>query len=241
MNALHRPPGHGPLRNGNYRGNPNPAPRCGANTRTGCPCKGPAMPNGRCRMHGGATPRHTPEARDRIAAARSTQGGRSKAARAMLARNGHCVRQARLLLTTSRLGTEATAGSSSEELSFVARTFWQNILSVPRERLLLAVVRENGARAKPLFCAQTPIRPETVASAQGPRGRKQVAAGPRFYALDRRLRPSRYNRDWARRFRLWRRRVHSDCDCRMGGERSMGLRHILIPWTLFRSSETTVR
>lgn len=29
------------------------APRCGARTRSGSPCKAPAMPNGRCRMHGG--------------------------------------------------------------------------------------------------------------------------------------------------------------------------------------------
>lgn len=29
-------------------------PRCGAHCRTtGSPCKGPAMANGRCRMHGG--------------------------------------------------------------------------------------------------------------------------------------------------------------------------------------------
>ncbi len=29
------------------------APRCGATTRKGTPCKSPAMKNGRCRMHGG--------------------------------------------------------------------------------------------------------------------------------------------------------------------------------------------
>jgi hypothetical protein len=29
------------------------APRCGAKTRKGTACLGPAMPNGRCRMHGG--------------------------------------------------------------------------------------------------------------------------------------------------------------------------------------------
>lgn len=29
------------------------APRCGARTRRGRPCQSPAMPNGRCRMHGG--------------------------------------------------------------------------------------------------------------------------------------------------------------------------------------------
>ena len=29
------------------------SPRCGAKTRRGTLCQAPAMPNGRCRMHGG--------------------------------------------------------------------------------------------------------------------------------------------------------------------------------------------
>ena len=49
----------GPLRSGNPRGSPNLAPRCGAKARrTGCPCRGPAMANGRCRMHGEKAPGH---------------------------------------------------------------------------------------------------------------------------------------------------------------------------------------
>jgi hypothetical protein len=32
------------------------SPRCGARTRNGSPCQSPAMPNGRCRMHGGPSP-----------------------------------------------------------------------------------------------------------------------------------------------------------------------------------------
>lgn len=44
----------GILKNGNPPGNPNTAPRCGANSkRTHQPCKQPAMANGRCRLHGG--------------------------------------------------------------------------------------------------------------------------------------------------------------------------------------------
>ena len=41
------------LKNGNPQGNPMNAPRCGAKTRRGTPCKAPAMANGRCRLHGG--------------------------------------------------------------------------------------------------------------------------------------------------------------------------------------------
>lgn len=29
------------------------SPRCGARTRNASPCRSPAMPNGRCRLHGG--------------------------------------------------------------------------------------------------------------------------------------------------------------------------------------------
>ena len=32
------------------------AQRCGAKTRRGTPYQSPAMPNGRCRMHGGKSP-----------------------------------------------------------------------------------------------------------------------------------------------------------------------------------------
>jgi hypothetical protein len=33
-----------------------PGKACGARTRAGTPCPTPAMPNGRCRMHGGTSP-----------------------------------------------------------------------------------------------------------------------------------------------------------------------------------------
>ena len=54
------------LKNGNRQGNPMNAPRCGAKTRNGTPCKAPAMANGRCRMHGGkSTGPRTPEGLER--------------------------------------------------------------------------------------------------------------------------------------------------------------------------------
>jgi hypothetical protein len=44
----------------------NAAPRCGARRRDGGSCHGPAMPNGRCRMHGGpSTGPRTPEGLER--------------------------------------------------------------------------------------------------------------------------------------------------------------------------------
>nr|WP_084112971.1 HGGxSTG domain-containing protein [Belnapia moabensis] len=51
------------------------SPRCGAKTRSGQPCRAPAMSNGRCRMHGGAsTGPRTPEGLARLAQARMTHG-----------------------------------------------------------------------------------------------------------------------------------------------------------------------
>jgi hypothetical protein len=43
------------LRNGNAPGDPTQARRCGARTRRQTTCRGPAMRNGRCRMHGGTS------------------------------------------------------------------------------------------------------------------------------------------------------------------------------------------
>jgi hypothetical protein len=54
------------------------APRCGAKTRAGYSCQQPAMPNGRCRMHGGpSTGPRTAEGLERIQKARTTHGRRT--------------------------------------------------------------------------------------------------------------------------------------------------------------------
>jgi hypothetical protein len=51
------------------------APRCRARTRAGGSCQQPAMSNGRCRMHGGAsTGPRTPEGLQRIVEAHTVHG-----------------------------------------------------------------------------------------------------------------------------------------------------------------------
>lgn len=86
--------------------------RCGAKTRAGGSCQCPAMPNGRCHKHGGAsTGARTPEGRERIAQARTVHGRRSMAyvadRRAMAAQSREMratIRQAKAdLRTISRL------------------------------------------------------------------------------------------------------------------------------------------
>jgi len=70
------------LRHGNPPGDPANAPRCGAKTRKGTPCRGPAMRNGRCRMHGGkSTGPRTPEGLERSRKARWKHGAYSREVR----------------------------------------------------------------------------------------------------------------------------------------------------------------
>ena len=50
-------------------------PRCGARTRSGGACQSPAMPNGRCRMHGGkSTGPRTAEGLERMRRAKTKHG-----------------------------------------------------------------------------------------------------------------------------------------------------------------------
>jgi len=74
------------LKNGNPPGDYLTAPRCGARTRRQTPCRGPAMKNGRCRMHGGlSTGPRTPEGLERSQKARWKHGARSRETRERLA------------------------------------------------------------------------------------------------------------------------------------------------------------
>src|SRR5262245_41841468 len=58
------------------------ARQCGARTRRGTPCRGPAMKNGRCRMHGGpSTGPRTPAGLERSRKARWVHGRYSREAR----------------------------------------------------------------------------------------------------------------------------------------------------------------
>jgi hypothetical protein len=76
------------LKNGNPPGDYSKAPRCGARTKSrgGAPCQCPAMPNGRCRVHGGrSTGPRTREGIERIRQARTKHGFYSAPMRAIRA------------------------------------------------------------------------------------------------------------------------------------------------------------
>ena len=69
------------LRSGNAPGDFSTAARCGAKTRSGTLCQCPAMPNGRCRLHGGlSTGAKTAAGIERIREAVTKHGRRTRAA-----------------------------------------------------------------------------------------------------------------------------------------------------------------
>ena len=118
----------GPLRHGNARGDPNAAPRCGARTRAGCPCRSPAMANGRCRMHGGrSTGPRTPEGLARMTAARTTHGAYNAESRAFRAGCRTLVVRSNLLIMLSR---HATFGRDPADLC----PFLQPVFLPPQPR-----------------------------------------------------------------------------------------------------------
>ena len=91
-----------PLKNGNRQGDWHNAPRCGAKTRKGTPCRSAAMKNGRCRMHGGmSTGAKTAEGIERIRVARTKHGRYSAASIARRRAARQALRQIRELLQSA--------------------------------------------------------------------------------------------------------------------------------------------
>ena len=90
------PANRGKLRHGNPSGDFLAAPRCGAQTRAACPCRQPAMANGRCRMHGGkSTGARTEAGLARVRANRLVHGARTAEIidlRSAAARHGRALR-----------------------------------------------------------------------------------------------------------------------------------------------------
>jgi hypothetical protein len=94
----------GRLRNGNPAGDFSKAARCGAKNRRGTPCMCPAMPNGRCRLHGGlSTGPKTLAGIERIRQAVTKHGRYTKLARAERAHYRKLVRLCRETLEAIRL------------------------------------------------------------------------------------------------------------------------------------------
>ena len=112
----------GRLRHGNQPGDLSKVPRCGARSkRTGEPCRGPAMRNGRCRLHGGlSTGPRTSEGLARSRRARWKHGRYSVEAqreRRRLKAEGEAFNAAvqRLLQTQRRSRAKPTTPAARED------------------------------------------------------------------------------------------------------------------------------
>ena len=137
----------GRLKNGNPVGDYLAAPRCGANTRAGPSCRQPAMPNGRCRFHGGkSTGPRTAEGLRRSKAARLTHGFRTaeiidlRSAAARIGRN---------------LQTMARAHAAQERLTAKARRRKDSEASEPLALRTTPIVNSARPMAAPINRNQT--------------------------------------------------------------------------------------
>ena len=162
------------------RGNPNLglAPRCGARTRAGCPCRAPAIRGKlRCRMHGGrSTGPRTEEGLARLRAARTIHGHYSAEARALDRRILTLARRARVVIDAvrhaDRLPPEFAARLNSMAPELLPPPWPSGGLSRSEDRavqqaeaealapwkLAIAAAREAGRRA--IMAPPEPLAPE---------------------------------------------------------------------------------
>ena len=93
----------GRLKNGAPGGDYLAAPRCGARTRAGGSCQQPAMPNGRCRMHGGmSTGARTEAGRERLRGIHTTHGGYGRDSLAWSRRVDAFIAETKLFMAENR-------------------------------------------------------------------------------------------------------------------------------------------
>src|SRR5512145_1643807 len=122
------PERRGRLRNGATPGDFLAAPRCGAHTRAGGCCRQPAMPNGRCRMHGGlSTGPRTAEGLARARRACWKHGYASAETRAFRREAAHAARKLAALIRLDRdlrRLKRAAAGRSGTEEPANPRLAW---------------------------------------------------------------------------------------------------------------------
>ena len=158
------------------------------------------MKNGRCRMHGGASTGPSAEGRARIAAARTSHGGRTAAMRAFgrtivaIQRRGKVIgamvraglrvedlaapiRQCR---TTPRSGPPLPrkASTAMRDRCFVLRELTAMDFTQPEVRSLLTALGAGRKTPPPRETAQIPMQRGTA-----PKPRPKPASGPALFSL----------------------------------------------------------
>src|SRR5437016_11696652 len=120
----------------------NAAPRCGARSkRTGKPCRGAAMPNGRCKLHGGkSTGPRTPEGLERSKRANWKHGHFSREAKAERSR----LRAAILVLRDLRDSILKAPSVPRSDTDHTRPSIW------PDRLVSMPMARSRGFRAQAL-------------------------------------------------------------------------------------------
>ncbi len=155
------------------RGNPNLhlVPRCGAKTRSGCPCKAPAVHGKlRCRMHGGrSTGPRSPEGLARIRTARTKHGKSGAEARA----------QKRFRLTVLRrvrVGNAASRYQDHLPPAFVARLYgYAPELTAPPRPTGGITAEQDRVRRRAVAAALAPWKQAIAAARQAERAARAAA------------------------------------------------------------------
>ncbi len=168
----------GTLRHGNPSGDFLAAPRCGAHTRAGCPCRQPAMPNGRCRLHGGrSTGARTESGLARVRTNRLIHGARTAE---IIDLRSAAARHGRALRTLARLA-KASANPQSERSTPCPATPLASLQAHPAafDRLRL---RRNLAGTKigphpELVEGRIPPHPQSERPTPCPATTRRAAAG----------------------------------------------------------------
>jgi hypothetical protein len=162
----------GTLRHGNPSGDFLAAPRCGAQTRAGCPCRQPAMANGRCRLHGGkSTGARTAAGLARVRANRLVHGARTAE---IIDLRSAAARHGRALRTLVRLA-KPPANPQSDRSTPCPATMPAN----PSGRLAHAEPRKHGSSDAPHLRVSASPRgnPSFMRSTPCPATRHRAAAG----------------------------------------------------------------
>ena len=139
--------------------------RCGAHTRCGGSCRQPAMPNGRCRLHGGlSTGPRTPDGLARSRRARWKHGARSAEVRALLREACRQSRRTRALRARVAGSSAGHGVHRSNSNSLVGARCARAVFFDPR------IIIDGVARERPAGAAQRAPTRVNLTVARSPLG-----------------------------------------------------------------------
>ena len=171
--------GAGTVGSSRPRGNPNLAPRCGAQTRAGLACRGPGMANGRCRIHGGkSTGPRTAKGLANLAAAHTTGGAYSAASWARQRYIRTLAQRTRLLVAARQLQAYLPPEVAAR-LATVPAELWAPVhySQTPKPEITTKTLWTGGRDARGRFTARpVPVLRGRAAELEAARAQRAALA-----------------------------------------------------------------